>query len=244
VLHYQPRGGGPQQAWRLLPTPQQLYTLPWPNQRRFAQLNDSIFFNGFHHTLNTFRYRNGSTQTVFSGGYEDAQDVLISPTQPIAAIDLSGSEQGIPVFNTQTGDTLYRIPFRSNLGATFSSNGDTLWTVVRGADNNGAQQALIINPANGAVRRSVTLGDYSIISMLRDPAGGRLFLYGVDDDGERWRINLVVLNDRDLTLLGQVQTPGPIGCTLGCLHTGVVSVGMDGVFIVTPIDIFEFDYLQ
>ncbi len=224
------------QAWRLLPVPQVVDTLPFVSFRHTAVLNDTTYLLGFHHRVQT-RRPDGSV--IYDGTYEETHEIILSPTKDRATLRVNGSPTGPPVFNTATGDTAYHVRqlFRS-YGAAFSEAGDTLWMlgVTRGDFR---PSMVMLNARTGEQLKQVFFDDdIPAAAMRRDPDGGRIFILA-------WKfpestVDLVVVDEETLGVVGHVK--GPL-CDQWC-DWSVVAVGSDGVFVVHPQGIFEFEYAR
>ena len=223
----------PVQVWRMLPTPQVLDTLSFVNFRHAALFNDSITFIGLHHRVET----RTSNRLIYQGSYEETHEVIISPTRDRATLRVNGSQTGPPVFNTATGDTAYHVRslFRS-YGAAFSANGDTLW--MMGVTRTHVPVVVMLRARTGEVLKQAEFAGIPFTAMRRDPNGGRLFIFAYDYPQEPIGTELVVIDDQTLEVRGRVA--GPV-CDGWC-DWSVVAVGLDGVFVVQPRAIYEFDY--
>jgi hypothetical protein len=224
----------PAQVWRMMPTPHVIDTLSFSNFRHAALFNDSVRFAGAHHWIETYR----SGRLVYRGTYEETHEVIISPTRDRATLRVNGSPTGPPVFNTTTGDTAYHVrPLFRSYGAAFSQNGDTLWML--GVTRAPLTPAMVmLNARTGAILKQVEFPGVPALAMRRDPAGGRLFVFAYAYPQEPSQTELLVVDDRTLQIIGRVN--GPI-CDRWC-DWAVVAVGIDGVFVVQPRAIYEFDY--
>lgn len=124
--------------WKLFPTPSFIASVP-PSSgspRQIARLSDSVWlFTGSH----TVYSRKLDFSFPYSGQAESPSAIYLSPRGDRALTTSNGYAglPGIPVFDTQSGDTAYVIPVSipgqlpSNESAVFSSGGDYL-TVLSG----------------------------------------------------------------------------------------------------------------
>ena len=236
VVLLQPRAGNAQ-AWRLLPGAQVVDTLPFENLRHAAVFNDSTYFRAFHHRVETRRF---DGRYLYMGTYEETHEVILSPTRDRATLRVNGSQTGPPVFNMATGDTAYHVRqlFRS-YGAAFSEHGDTLWML--GVTPNDLRSSLVmLNARTGVLLKQIFFDDdVSAEAMRRDAGGGRIFI--LDWKFPESPVNLLVLDEQTLDVIGQVD--GPVCADDFTCRWFVVAVGIDGVFVVHPRGIYAFDYI-
>lgn len=254
VVLLQPRQTGNLQAWRLFPTPQLEYELPTTNPRHAALFNDSTVFHGFHHFVVVQRIRAGAPvwPPVYQGTYEETNEVILSPTNDRATLRVNGSVTGPPVFDMATGDTAYHVRqlYRS-YGAAFSANGDTLWMIgatrerIQGPEFSISEtMVLVLNARTGQELRRAYFPGSDLSAMRRDPDDGRLFIAAIPDFAPfAAPLDLLIVDETDLSLLGHVQVPRTQTCLSFC-SGAVVAAGREGVFIVQSGHIFKFDYLQ
>jgi hypothetical protein len=245
---------GTVQAWRLFPTPELVYDLPTTNTRHIAQFNDSTIFRGLHHSVEVLRMRAGAIvpTPIYQGTYEETHEVILSPAKDRATLRVNGSPTGPPVFDMVTGDTVYHVRqlFRS-YGAEFSANGDTLWMIgatparIQGPTYSIHETVvLVLDARTGQELRRARVSGSELLAMRRDPDGGRLFIAATPEFAPfESPLDLLAIDDKNLTLLGHVQAPRSLPCSSFCA-SAVVGLGSEGVFVVQYGQIFEFDYFQ
>jgi hypothetical protein len=221
------------QAWRLLPVPRVVDTLPYTSSRHAAVFNDSTYFRALHHWVESVR---PDGRIVYHGTYEETHEVIISPTNDRATLRVNGSATGPPVFNTASGDTAYHVRqlFRS-YGAAFSPAGDTLWMLGVTRDDRRSSMVML-NARRGELLKQVVFDDIPVAAMRRDPNGGRIFILAWEFPEST--VDLIVIDEQTLDVIGHVE--GPV-CDAWC-DWSVVAIGIDGVFVVHPQGIFEFEY--
>ena len=240
VVVLQPIGGSAAQTWRLLPSPQIVDTLPEGNTRHLAVFNDSTYLRATHHYVYS---AHTPARWLYHAAYEETHEIILSPANDRATLRVNGSETGPPVFDMMTGDTAYHVRdlYRS-YGAAFSQNGDTLWMLGVTRPPAYETAVLMLNARTGEVyERAVLTEDHYAVHMRRDPDTGRLFIFSTRYP--EFAADLTVRDDRSLELLGRIHGPRAGGCSNAC-EFGLVVLGVDGLFIVTPREIMEFDYLR
>lgn len=105
------------------------------------------------------------------------------------------------VVNTQTGDTLFRLPFASNLqvlGAAFSPGEDTMYVIA-------GNSLITANSATGSVYRNVTVSDGFAWGILRDDKHPWIYVLTNWTSGRAPEIT--VLDRITLTTIAVVRAP-------------------------------------
>jgi hypothetical protein len=149
-----------------------------------------------------------------------------------------------------SGDTAYHVRqlFRS-YGASFSADGDTLWMI--GATRAGVpglpyfvaeSELVMLDAASGSELGRLEFPHHQVQAMRHDRDAGRLFVAAMPVDAPfDAPIDLLVVDAHTLRIIGRVEAPRDLTCESWC-SSAVVAVGPQGVFVVYPRGIYEFDY--
>ncbi|MFI4978543.1 MAG: YncE family protein [Solirubrobacterales bacterium] len=118
-----------------------------------------------------------SLQPAFSDcrQFEEPNDVRFSPRADRAIVYYAFSTtNGVPVFNTATGDTSFTIhDAQSSGGGSFSSGGDTLFIAVYGT----TRRLLVVDATGGQRLTSLDLA-FDPEDVLAEPASPYVYVFG------------------------------------------------------------------
>ncbi|MGQ0562474.1 MAG: hypothetical protein ACT443_11430, partial [Gemmatimonadota bacterium] len=102
---------------------------------------------------------------------------------------------------------------------------------------------IAMDAVDGRELNRVLFPGYAVTALAYDSDEGRLFVSAMPGATPRDApLDLFVLRAADLEIIGHVAVPRSITCPDWC-DLPVIAIGFDGVFVVRPGSIFEFDYL-
>ncbi len=226
------------ESWDLAGVPQRIAEHPnLHNSRIAAQLNDSIFLIGTHHTVYVRKAVDGAVTWLYAGTYEETNDVALSPAGNRAAIRVHGSDTGPPVFDMATGDTAYHIrSVRGAEGVAFSPDGDTLF-VLGYNQHDVDSHFMVLNAANGSELARFTLPEWSD-ELAVDTDRGFAYFAVANIYAPTTSVRILVFDYVNRQLVGNMGAPGEY--SHNCFYSRVF-VGDDGVFYVCGGDVWRFD---
>lgn len=232
--------------WELWPQPVRVGSWPVGSyNRHHAQLGPSVFLTGYSHQT----YVTDTTSPARGYGPFDIEDswmAALSPRGDRAVLASVASNEGVPVFNSLTGDTAYTLPsVRILTWAAFSPDGAVLHLAGRGVPDDSLRN---VDATTGAQLASgLLLG--AVATMTADPDGRFLYLALWADCGP----SVAVYDARTLVLVGELPAPGPFP---GITGSGCFNVSWEGQIVADrtqgklwvvwngePAPYFEFDLL-
>jgi hypothetical protein len=214
--------------WRLWPAQELIDTLSSTlkccTSRQVSRLSDSVWIRTTHHV--TLSYRGTQTLTgILSYTMESPWAIALSPRGDRAALAISGSFTGVPVYNSLTGDTAFALGphFQTSYGGTgFSPDGERLYFL------GGPQGASF---GDSLLSVGATTGE--ILASAKVPPIGLPFKFATDPVEELEYVEVlqggrptILIYDRDLRLLGRLPAPDNLGtptCDETCIQ-GVIGV--------------------
>ncbi len=196
--------------WQLLPTVAFSDTVPTAAQnifnRNVARLSENVWLVTHNHRTDVVR--SGAPTIEFQ--FEDPYAFHLSVPADRALMSGGGSM----VLRMSTGDTVYRMPISTTLGAAFTTDGSTLYAA-------GSEAVVALDAGSGALQGQVAL-----------PPGWRAFGLALATDETRILVlgqvgevpEILVYDAATMTLVGRLLAPPTAGCDcIGWLDAALIA---------------------